>query len=595
MFKFIKQHIKLWTNRWLFSTNQVVITSFIKNLFNFIILLVNIIIFNFLKEDTLLSLERININNFIYIYLIMLYIFYILVIIDIKNKLNMILLLIKISLYILLSIFGLLIIYSLYLNNFKILLLIFLLFILLILLLKQYKEYLKNKHTIISKILINVSNKDYSVIITRMLLFKFIIFYLYVSCEYSICESLFTKMLHNTFMEVGKTMGIEPKTNVSLLETIGMFTVIGTISYGTIKGYQYLNGTENKNINDRLNDIELKQTITDTKLNMIDGKINMINNKINKVLDVEDIIIKGTFEVNKVLENKINSVGIDVNNIAINIETEINIIKQELIEIKNNQIKSNEITEGISKLSNELNENINNMQKKVIDKLNYNNLNDQTKMELLDVLEELNNMNRNTTTNTNNIISSIIPYRRHSSFIESLPISNELKKRFTTYDTNKTNYTSDLKDFIPTVNEVSKEIKQTTSLPSISMKTSLPNFTPSELPITQLNKHRKLYELREYENSFTFTEILANEMKREPSIVARTARTMFNNIPVDVIYRTTTTVIGQAIANSISLSTLVVILESLGMKTPSPTSNAENIGRTISHTIKEFFKGINKG
>lgn len=497
-------------------------------------------------------------------------------------SLNSILLYIKRYIQIILICFFLLILYSLYINInsfYLIIICLNLLFLIFLILLIKKNTSFFNNNTLFSKILLNLSNKNYNFFIQRILFFKFIIFYIYVSSDFNYCDSFITQILHNTFMEVGKNIGITPKTNVSVLETIGMFTIISTISYGTIKGYQLLNGIENKTINDRLNNIETKLNEIYYKQNNTDININILDEKINKVLEVESQIIKGIEVSSQIIEEKICRVGNDLNNV------EKEIIK-ELNDITTNQVNKNIFESQINSLSNNINNNINEVKNKIIEKLNHEEINEETKIELQNLLIELSNLNESTKKTINDINLDIVPY----STINSLPENIQNLIGFKP----KSTYTPELTNFNPITRKMYGEIRKTQSLSNSSFKKS--NFEVNDSLIIQKNINdielKKYYELRATDNSLTFSEVFINEMKQEPSSISKVARTLCNNIPIDVIYRTTTTILSQAIANSISLSTVVILLENLGLKTPSYPSNAENAGRVISHTIRDFLRGM---
>ena len=302
-----KKYVNKCVNKWIFPINNKIIYNvcfyIIFILYKIILILLHIIflgvtyLFNdFLNLKIIIKNTNYIMNDLILLFIFLLYLFYFIIIsIEIVKKLkNYIKKLFLINKRYLYS-FALFLLYSIY-NKVNLVYLAFYFFYILLLLillysLKNYKIIEKIKNERIKKILISLYTKNYIFYIHKILLIQFFYFLIYIYSDMIYCESFLTKLLHDTFMEVGSSIGIKKETNVSILETIGMFTILGTISFGTIKAYLYVQGTEHRSIENKLENLEERLEILNQK---VDLNRNLIENNITLTSE-EATIIKLVF------------------------------------------------------------------------------------------------------------------------------------------------------------------------------------------------------------------------------------------------------------------------------------------------------------
>lgn len=449
--------------------------------------------------------------------------------------------------------FFYLLIYSIYIeygiNN-----IYFLIGIISLILIIKYKNNLLlkiNKDTLITRILKNILTKNYIFIIQKIIFIKIIILYIYISSDYSYCDSIITKTLHNTFMELGKSIGIESKTNVSILETIGIMTIIGGIGYGAIKGYEYMNGIEHKSINTRLDELE--------------NKLDYVMRQNNELLLLETNIAKGVAGTTIVLETEICKIGNDITN-------KINEINNHLSHIESNQITSNELNVIFEKLRVEFNSNIEQIKHRVNNIIINNE--DIDKNELINLYSELNRLN----TKFNSSISEISANELTSKVLRQSIGENLIREEL---------YKPVLPSIIPKVNSLRSNALRTLSLPIRKSESIEPQLS--------LPQQRDLYKLESLDtDKFVFSKVY-NEAIQEGSTSALSTivRRVANGIPVDVMLKVVTATVSQAISNSITISSMLAIFHSIGLG--SEQSSAENMGKLVIKNIKDFIKGIKNG
>lgn len=388
-----------------------------------------------------------------------------------------------------------------------------------------------------------------------------------------------TKLLHDTFMEVGSSIGIKKETNVSILETIGMFTILGTISFGTIKAYQYVQGTEHRSLENKLENLEERLEILNQK---VDLNRNLIENNITLTSEEATIIksgIKdtqsGVYATSIIIEKKVcesyNELKVDLINIRSNIEA--------LIQNQNELNK--EVQEKLKVLELNFNKKYEILLKKHEEMIKNESMTID-KTQLVELYRELQDLGINTNTNLNIVnetintsSGSLIRRPFNTSIINSLPFTPEIKEQLNSH-----------------FNEAQSTLHPRPIIRSSSISMPIPprprpieSFEPN---LSQLasNYHNKLYKLKIENNNFSFIESSQSLLGSSSQNLA--VRTV--SLAGDILYQTVKTLVGQALADTISIQAMLAVLRSIGIVRGPSTS--EEAGRTVVRSIRDFINGV---
>lgn len=410
---------------------------------------------------------------------------------------------------------------------------------------------------------------------------KFLLLYLYIVSNYSFCESNFlVKMLHDTFVNIGTSIGTKPQKTISTLETIGMCTVIAGVAYCSIKGYQMATNTLPKSINDHLNDLENKMNNIDNKLNIMDNKLNIVSSQVDRTSKENDCIFdsisfvkKEVFEATKLLENQMCEIGNKLDENIGELKNELNI---------NREISHKYVDEKLNVLKGTLQQEIQNL-KQVIN--NVNNLTDEDKYRLQSTISELeqicindlnkftNEVRQNSINNFNdNILTTVPAMRRFTSRLTGPTLSTQVNKII---DEQKNDYDS-FKSNVSTLKLDNHEVKP------------------------PIGYYKRYYELNVSQNNevLTFTEISKNIISQEPTTIGKIARRVCYNIPVDHLFNLVITIGKTALNNSLSIIATQQILTTLQSFIPKDVpidSPAAKLGEYVGKFLKDLGSGAYRG
>jgi len=566
------------------------INSIIYNSLLFIFLSLVYLPIDFLNFKISINNTNINyiLNDFILIFIFILYIIYFLITICYINQynknltkyINIFVLINQIYLQLIIYIFTICFIYSLY-TKINILYFLFIIYYILFLyffiyFIKNYDIENKIKNNKLKLILLKISKKDYIFYIHRILLIKIFCFYIYFYSNNLFCESIITKFLHDTFMEVGTSIGLNPKTNVSILETIGMFTVLGTISFGTIKIYQYFEGSEHRSLSNRLDNIERQLEENNFKNDQILSQVDIISQEVNVIKKGVKDTQSGVFITSKLIEEKVCTSY----NIIIE---ELSKINTEIINLKQTQDLNIEVQTKLMNLQTEFNIKLDKATKLYNEILTNNEtISRETLQNLYNELQDIGVSTNDNLRIVNNILNnSLIP----------LSITNRINtRRSVQLDPNIVELLG------PSFEEAQNNLNVTPMSPITRSSLPIPriNINRNEVPVIPdmrviREKAQKLYKLETNEKSFTFIEYSQNALGSTSNNLAVKAVTVTS----DFLFQTVKTVVSQALANSITVTGMLAILKSIGLVTDSST--AETAGKTVVKSIKDFIKGLKNG
>ena len=163
---------------------------------------------------------------------------------------------------------GIVLIYILY-NSISFNLFIFILFLVIIfnLIIISYK---KSLFQVNSKIIYLVLTKDYKTLMQKILVIKFLIFYFYVTSDYTYCDSSLTRSMQNVVTNVEQSSNIDHSQSVSIIQTMGVLATVGVLVYGGIKFYKFYKSTLPKTSNTSIEKVEHGELNLDDKVNILE-------------------------------------------------------------------------------------------------------------------------------------------------------------------------------------------------------------------------------------------------------------------------------------------------------------------------------------
>lgn len=431
-----------------------------------------------------------------------------------------------------------------------------------------------------SSIINLVINRNYSQYLERFILIKFFLFYIYLTSDYSYCASSWLEATHNIFVSIGTKGGLQPKTTVSTLETIGMIAIVGTIGIGSINLYNWSTGNTKRSIDERLNSIE-------QQLQLNNRNISSVHNNVNSMAKAQDDYAQINAQCFSTVGNALQVIEENNVNISNSLNTKINNIDQKTTNIETTLVNN--------KLAME----------------NYINLNVKTKITSLQTTFN-NYINRSNLTveerqALSNIHSEITSLTDHLQNIPQLNIEHTLPI------VNSSNSNSNL-DFKPALE--SQSMKHIHSLLNKNTQQVHLNRSHSTTELISESKSLKNRGSTAFEQYQSLKIVIANNKIKsvsiddisnshsDPGIVTSIINHTFKNIPTDIILKTVSSAITSTLTGSMTMIAFNALLNSFGfgsigssnnrLALPS-TSRSEQIGNSAMTSILDFLRGIGRG
>lgn len=469
------------------------------------------------------------------------------------------------------------------------------------------------KHLNISnKFINNIKNKDFSYYFKRIMIIKFLFLYIYVISDHSYCGSLLTETMSNLFSnKTNHVCHCNTKTSDTWIQTAGTLLLVGSVSFFSIKAYQYFVESKNDLINQRLHNIEYKFDRMNQNLNTIENNVKLTNENIeiiNKNVKEHynaDIELQKSIALNNV--NDLQSVGSaifstneNLNNISKSIIDNQNTLNANVIS------HQNVLNESVK---NELNQNkqcLEILLKKYKDIPETSiNLSPQEKEELQRLNSELSQvLERNgKTLDTIPSSSSNVALKPSSEIFEEevykrvpcLRPKNNLSVPFypNPHNSSLDKYSKlSCSNINQNVNNIKKDLAETKS----STITSNDTVSNNTLDNLEVGKIYKLTEVSDSNIVFTAIAKLGSTISSNLSNAAfsttdMVCRRVFS-FGADAAGKVLSIALSKLLENSINYSVFSTIFKIItGNNAPS---NAENLGYNLKKTIKDFINGITK-
>ena len=448
--------------------------------------------------------------------------------------------------------------YIISLNLLVYILLLIFVFSCLILYYKKNFNKLSNKYL---KILINV---NYTFLIQRIVLIKFLFLYFYLASDTVYCGSAFTELLHDTFIGIGQNLGVKPKTTVSTLETIGMCTIIVGTVYCSIKGYQLITHTSPKSINTKLDEMDAKLTNLESNL-----RIQIEESRVNL------IETQGSFSKLAIKNFKEVGQGLDFTNFNIvDLEEKVDTLNSTIINNQNtfNTLIREELQKNVAEI-----ERICKIQHEYLER-NSNGFSQEDIIELNRLKIEIDSL-----INSNNTI------------LENLPVQNSIVS--ITKKSSNNNYVSDRAQEAEMINntivEHFKNIGISTQIKTLKKNNSVSEIKPEVNEISDIHN----YKLTEFTTAkIVLTNIASEAQNIVLSTANHVAKRVFHGITVDVLAKVLIDSLSNMLNGSLTANAFFSLLKILGLYSTSSIhstpSTSETVGRTISKILRDFIHGF---
>jgi hypothetical protein len=473
----------------------------------------------------------------------------------------------KIFLYI----FSIIFVYSFYV---QLTIVQFLLLIFFIVLFIQFINYIRTKK-LSNKVLNLLANKNYKKWFERIILIKIILFFGFIfNDQLFFCDNFWTRVAHDTFVQLGSHVGIQPKTTVSNLETMGMIFAVGSICYGTIKAYQYFILPPKPSVEDKLNILFLKMDEMETRIT------NQIENSSLNSFETVNLVHEKVLELG-LLVTKVQSDLVDVDNHLLNFVGQSMDKHNTLYELI---LQNNKETTDL--LQDQINNNfmlINQKLDQYIQKMNEIDLDPDVKFNLQSLHAEMQTL----LLDQSNLVSSTISTSNDvSRTITSLTQPNLLPERLKKISNNK-----EIKQYLESYKKQMEDLKPNPSSSSLSIPRiqSVPESKQS-------NNLLLLYKRTENANGAIIFEKYYPSSELSPTTdLSRIASRAFNNLPLEFMLKVISAAIQNSVSGLITVSALNTVVNSfrslLGFGTSS-ISTSERIGEATIKNIKDFIRGI---
>lgn len=423
-----------------------------------------------------------------------------------------------------------------------------------------------------SSIINLVINRNYSQYLERFILIKFFLFYIYLTSDYSYCASSWLEATHNIFVSLGSKSGLQPKTTVSTLETIGMIAIVGTIGIGSINLYNWSTGNTKRSIDERLNAIE-------QQLHLNNQNIAAVHTNVQNITQAQD-------NYAQINANCFITVGNATTMIEENNTNNLNILNEKLDMIfYRTQNIENTLIENKCNMENYIDINIKtsltSLENKFNTYVNRTNLTDLERVELEAISLEISKLTNNLQNIPQSHIESSLMFTPSS--ILTPPFKNSI----------------DSKTMKIINNALNKDITQITRRNSTS---HIPLAAESKKP-----------EFTSFHNKQTVTFIIENNKIKNMSmddipsstgIATSIIKHTFNNLPTEFILKSISTALVNTLTGSMTMLAFNALLNSFGFGSISssntrlalpPTSRSEQFGNNTMTSILDFLRGIGRG
>lgn len=429
-----------------------------------------------------------------------------------------------------------------------------------------------------SSIINLVINRNYSQYLERFVLIKFFLFYIYLTSDYSYCASSWLEATHDIFVSLGSKSGLQPKTTVSTLETIGMIAIVGTIGIGSINLYNWSTGNTKHSIDERLNVIE-------QQLNINTQNIAVVNNNINSMANAQDAYAQINAQAFIAVGNALQAIEVNNVNISNSLNNKINIIDQKTTNIETTLINNKIAMENY--INSNVNTKITNLQTTFNNYINRSNLTVEERQALSAIHSEITSL----TDHLQNIPQLNIE--------RSLPIVNSSNSNL---DFKPVLENSTMKHINSLLNKNTQQVHFNRSHSTAELGSESKLVRNSNGSSTAYEQHQSL-KIIIYKNkikSVSIDDISAPNSGIVTSIINHT----FRNIPTDVILKTVSSAITNTLTGSMTMIAFNALLNSFGFGSISssnnrlalpPTSRSEQLGNNTMTSILDFFRGLRNG
>ena len=415
--------------------------------------------------------------------------------------------------------------------------------------------------------------KDYTFIIQRVLLVKFLLLYVYITTDYTYCDSFITRAMHDVFVSMGKTSHVEPQKTVSTMETMGMLATIGIIGYASIKLYQLSTNTLPKSTDEKLDEMEkrIMKKLEEDKTEFSSKIESVYTNLYYTVEDAKNTGILAQKEYADMNVNHFTNIAMYMNKldnelqdlkvlVLSNRDSLNKAVKEELVgnlkKIEDLIVKSNELHKKSTNLSPEDLEEFERLQKELSSELGNHNT----------ILSNL--------PSTSNILRRNTP---------DIPVGN-----FNHYMGIHRNST-----FKQNQNIVDNVIRNNTIIP-LNLNRSSSNINLSSSNNSIKGKTFEITDISDTNIVFTAVDTLTSTSKEVSTSIINRATMRAFHVGSDVIVKVVKDQLSNIIQGSITYTAFISVLQALGVIGEKP-SNSENAGRIISTNIRQFITGITGG
>ncbi len=414
-----------------------------------------------------------------------------------------------------------------------------------------------------------IIERDYSKYLQKIILIKFLLFYIYITSDFSLCESTWSKFAHDVFIGVGNQIGVQPKTTVSTLETVGIIAILGTISVGSIHLYNWSTGNVKTSIDERLNAIEYqlnqnsRQLINISECQRDYAEINA--NAFTAIGTAMHQVESNNINVLNELHNKVDNITSKINTIEINLadnqyamEQYINLnVKEKLVSLEN----------------------------KFTSFSTSPNLTDDDRKVLSEIGLEINNLSNH----VQNIPQSTIE--------RTLSIVNSPELAFRS-------------PYLPSLNNKTIDILNQHMRKQINTSHHRSHSTTDMLAESKVSKSTAFEQYQTVKflvsNNKIVNVSIEGNIIPSSNIITSIGSRVFNHIPVDVILKTVSTAITSTLAGTMTMVTFNALLNTFGfgsgsvntsnrLSLPSTMSSSERAGHTVITSLKDFIRGLKNG
>jgi hypothetical protein len=431
-----------------------------------------------------------------------------------------------------------------------------------------------------------IIERDYNKYLQKIILIKFLLFYIYITSDFSLCESTWSKFAHDVFIGVGNQIGVQPKTTVSTLETVGIIAILGTISVGSIHLYNWSTGNVKPSIDERLNAIEHQLNVNNQVLVRMSTSFNQ---NFNSIIDAQNKYAQiNAHAISIIGESIVKVEQASVENLRI-LDTKLNSIETKTTNIENTLVQNREAMEQY--ISTNVQSKLNSLETTFRTFSNKSNLSESEREQLNDLELEI----RGLSTTLNSIPQSNIEPSSTSLTVNNSYDLNIVQSQLRS-SLDAASFTSLQNLMNKNVNKISERNRPHSSsdlrLLSESKSTST-EFTSfqSKQTITFLIEHNKIKNM-----------VINDSLSTSPNFITSIGNKLFNHIPTEFILKTVSTAITSTLSGTMTMFALNSILANFGFDSgsnsralPSTMSSSERAGHTVITSLKDFIRGLKNG